>query len=145
MKENRIKGVIRSVDETVVDIAKREISLPVADRFAAIGKRLAEGIAQLASATRWIVENAEARPLEIAAGAVAYLKLSGYVMGGWMMARAALIAERQLDAGGDAGFYRAKIATARFYVEHILPQYSALADTVTGGAASVLALEESQF
>ncbi len=62
------------------------------------------------------------------------------------MARAALIAETQLSAGGgDAEFYRAKIATARFYAEHILPQASALASEVVNGAGSVLALTEAQF
>jgi hypothetical protein len=41
--------------------------------------------------------------------------------------------------------YRAKIATARFYAEHILPQAAALSSEVVNGAASVLALTEAQF
>ena len=61
------------------------------------------------------------------------------------MARAALIAERRLADGGDADFYRAKIATARFYSEHILPLTAALHSEVVRGAGSVLALEEAQF
>ena len=52
-----------------------------------------------------------------------YLKLWGIVAGGWQMARAALIAKARLDGGAeDFDFYRAKIGTARFYAEHILPQ-----------------------
>jgi hypothetical protein len=44
------------------------------------------------------------------------------------MARAALVAQHKLDAGeGDAGFYKAKIATARFFADHILSQASACA------------------
>jgi 3-(methylthio)propanoyl-CoA dehydrogenase len=42
-------------------------------------------------------------------------------------------------------FYRAKIATARFYAEHILPQSAALSAEVVNGASSVLALTEAQF
>jgi len=77
---------------------------------------------------------------------VPYLKLCGTVAGGWLMARAALVAESKLAAGeGDAEFYRAKIATARFYAEHILPQSAALSSEVVNGAGSVLALTEAQF
>ena len=61
------------------------------------------------------------------------------------MACAAMIANAKLADGGDADFYRAKIATARFYAEHILPQAAALASEVVSGAGSVLALTEAQF
>jgi butyryl-CoA dehydrogenase len=77
---------------------------------------------------------------------VPYLKLWGTVAGGWQMARAALVAKQQLDGGtGEYDFYRAKLGTARFYAEHILPQAHAYRVAVVGGAASVLALEEAQF
>ena len=49
------------------------------------------------------------------------------------------------DRDMNAGFHRAKIATARFYAEHILPQANGLASEVVNGAASVLALTEKQF
>ena len=45
----------------------------------------------------------------------------------------------------NADFYRAKIATARFYNEHILAQASGLASEVVNGAGSVMALTETQF
>ena len=73
-------------------------------------------------------------------------KLWGIVAGGWLMARAAEIAAAKLAAGaGDAAFCTTKIATARFYVEHILPQAPALAEEITGGAASVLAFDSAAF
>ena len=100
----------------------------------------------LAAATQWLVDTFSKDPNAIAAVSVPYLKLWGTVAGGWLMARAALIAETKLSAGGgDAEFYRAKIATARFYAEHILPQSAALASEVLNGAGSVLALTEAQF
>jgi hypothetical protein len=62
------------------------------------------------------------------------------------MGRAAEIAAaRFAESKGDMQFYKTKIATARFYVEHILPQAPALAEEITCGAASVLALEECRF
>jgi hypothetical protein len=60
------------------------------------------------------------------------------------MARAALASERQL-ASGDRGFLEAKIASARFYGEHVLVQAPGLRDTVVGGAGAVMALAEDQF
>ena len=75
-----------------------------------------------------------------------YLRLWGLVAGGWQMARAARIAAGRLtQAQGDANFHRAKIATARFYAESILPQASGLARSITGGSESVLALADEQF
>ena len=43
------------------------------------------------------------------------------------------------------GFYRAKLGTARFYAEHILPQAHGLKQEVVHGSTSTLALEEAQF
>ena len=107
---------------------------------------LAQAVDDLNRATQWLVDTFARDPNAVAAVSVPYLKLWGTVAGGWLMARAASIAETQLAAGaGDADFYRAKIATARFYNEHILPQASALASQVVSGAGSVLALGEAQF
>jgi len=68
------------------------------------------------------------------------------VLGGWQMARAALIARRKLDAeAGDAQFYEAKIASARFFADHILSQSAGLCIAIVEGSAGVLALSEEQF
>ena len=78
--------------------------------------------------------------------AVPFLRLMGVVAGGWQMARAAKATQSRLqEKTGDAEFYRAKISTARFYADHILPQALALALTVENGAESVLTLDENQF
>ena len=58
------------------------------------------------------------------------MMLTGYVCGGWQMARAALAAKARLTAGADEDFCRAKIATARFYAEQILPKATALLTAV---------------
>ena len=73
-----------------------------------------------------------------------FLKLMGIVAGGWQMARAALAAEKKLNAG-DKAFYAAKLATARFYADQVLVQASALRDTVTKGAAAVMAVPEDSM
>ena len=107
---------------------------------------LAQGVADLAAATDWLLETFPGNMKAASAGAVPFLKLFGTVAGGWQMARAALIAKNNLDGNtGDTDFYRAKIATARFYAEHVLPLAGAFRRQIVDGSKSVLALEEAQF
>ncbi len=107
---------------------------------------LAAGAKGVAECVDYIVATAGKDPNAAFAGAVPFLKLMGIVAGGWQMGRAALAAERQLAAqGGDRQFYEAKLATARFYADHVLAQAPGLAKTVTSGAAAVMALPEEQF
>ena len=114
--------------------------------FASIRSHLTTAVDALESATRWLVENYRENPNAVAAVAVPYLKLFGTVAGGWLMARAAAIAQTKLaDPHSDRDFLSGKIATARFYAEHVLPQARAYADTILAGSGSVLALEEAQF
>ena len=114
--------------------------------FALMHAAFAQAVDALEAATHWLVEHYRTEPGAAAAVAVPYLKLFGTVAGGWMMARAALIARQKLAApDADREFLEAKLATARFYLEHLLPQAGALARTVTQGAASVLALDVDAF
>ena len=112
----------------------------------AIGQRLAAAIDAFERATDWIVANHAANPGAVAAGSVCYLMLAGWTIGGWMMARAALAATAQLEAGeGDPAYLRGKRLTARFFADHLMPQATSLAETVMAGASSVLAADESVF
>jgi len=114
--------------------------------FAAIRSQLAAGSAALEAVVDFVVANTRSDPRAVFAGSVTYLKLAGIVLGGWQMARAALAAQRKLDAGdGDAAFYRAKIATARFFADHILSQAEGLRHAIVEGSAGVLALDVEQF
>ena len=61
------------------------------------------------------------------------------------MARAALVAEHGLAAGGDRAFFKAKIATARFYADHVLVQAPGLRNTVVDGATGVMAVPEDSM
>ncbi len=108
---------------------------------------LADGGAALARATEWISNANNSAPGQASAGAVPYLKLFGIVLGGWLMARAAMLAGEKLDlgAGSDAGFYRAKRATALFYAESVMAECVALERAATGGAEAVMALNVSDF
>src|SRR5262245_7739517 len=106
-----------------------------------IRKSLSDGIKAIEDCVDFIVGAKD--PRAQFAGAVPFLKLMGIVAGGWQMARAALAAQRKMSE--DKSFYEAKIATARFYADHVLVQAPALRNTVVNGAAGVMALSEEQF
>lgn len=107
---------------------------------------LAKGLASLDAATDWILAHRARDPRDAAAGAMPYLRLWGTVAGGWLMAKAALAAKAELAAGeGDPAFLRAKIITARFYGEHILPRASAHEAAATAGAGTLMAMANEAF
>jgi alkylation response protein AidB-like acyl-CoA dehydrogenase len=66
-----------------------------------------------------------------------YMMQTGYLLGGWHMARSALVALEKLGAGSDNPFYEAKIATAGFYAEQILPRCAGHAGAVAGAAGQL--------
>ncbi len=68
--------------------------------------------------------------------AVPYLKLCGYVIGGWLMAKSAAIAAQRLS-GPEREFYAAKLRTAAFYAAQVLPAAAGLARVVESGGPSV--------
>ena len=64
--------------------------------------------------------------------------MSGYVAGGWQMARAALISQQKLAAGTtDEEYYKNKIAVSQFYSDFILPRINEHAQIVKGKGQSV--------
>lgn len=113
---------------------------------AAIRAQLVRGADALDAVVDFVVATTKADPRAVFAGSVTYLKLAGIVLGGWQMARAALVAQAKLAAGdGDAAFCRAKIATARFFADHILSQAEGMRHAIVEGSAGVLGLEIEQF
>ena len=114
--------------------------------LSAIASAFKAALGAFEEATAWLLARYDSDPREAVAGAVPYLKLTGIVVGGWHMAHAARIARDLLSAGAEnTAFLHAKIATARFYAEHVLPEAAAARDEITTGAGSTLALEETSF
>ncbi|MGE5472426.1 MAG: acyl-CoA dehydrogenase C-terminal domain-containing protein [Bacteroidota bacterium] len=113
--------------------------------LAGIAAQLKGGIAALQKAADWILSSYESNPAAVHAGSVPFLKLTGIVTGGWLMAKSAAIATQQIAAGSTDDFYKAKLATASYFATHQLPFAAAYAAEVTGGADSVFALPENLF
>ncbi|PMS15268.1 acyl-CoA dehydrogenase [Trinickia dabaoshanensis] len=132
--------LLRDIDGTIEALkAQDEPSLR------SIATQLEAGRDALARVVEYVVAHAKRDPNAVFAGSVPYLELAGIVLGGWQMARAALIArERQAQ---DPAFFGAKIRTAQFFAEHVLPHAAAIETSIVTakGGEGWLALDGDQF
>ena len=114
--------------------------------LAILGAGLDDALAALETATEWLLERVHTSPDDAAAGCAAYLRMFGLTIGGHLLARGARAAAALLAAdGADRPFLAAKLATARFYAEQILPQAPALLGPVTAGRDAVFAIDADQL
>jgi len=117
--------------------------LAAAPKLTEAAAAFSAAIDALERAIRYVVENYATDIRGVSVGAVPLLKLFGIVAGGWQLLRSGLISQQRLAApkanGADAGFYEAKILTARFYSDHVLSQGPGLSHSIVHGAAGALA------
>ncbi len=105
---------------------------------------LESALKRLQDVTRLIVDRNQSDPNELGAAAVDYLRIFGLVALGYMWARSARLALDNAQ-GSEAEFYRAKLTTARFYFQRLLPAVAALVETVKAGSEVVMELDEAAF
>jgi alkylation response protein AidB-like acyl-CoA dehydrogenase len=130
--------LIGKIKQTEKDLA----STGSADAKAVL-KQLIPAREAFEASVSYILANAKTEVKAVYAGSFAYLRLCGLVLGAWQMARALLAAEGLRSS--DSSFYDAKIATARFFAENLLPQAQALATSIVESGHSTNALEVEQF
>ncbi len=115
------------------------------EELASIRAGLAEAVVVLAETTAWLLDHGRTDGRDALAGATPYLRLFSLVVGGWLMARQALAAHAGVVAAGEAGrrdadALAAKVVTARFFAEHLLPAVAGLAQPVTAGHQDLFAI-----
>jgi 3-(methylthio)propanoyl-CoA dehydrogenase len=138
------KGIVAQVRQ--IEAALEKATGAYASDLSAIRNQLAAGSRALEDVITYVASSYKSDIKGVFAGSVPYLKLAGMVLCGWQMARAALVSAEHLQKGvEDAEFYKAKIATARFYADHILSQATGVRNSIVDGSAGVLAMSESQF
>jgi acyl-CoA dehydrogenase len=111
----------------------------------AFGVAFEAGLQALEDATEWYLQRAAGDPNLGSAVGVDYLLLAGNVACAWLMGRAALAAQRHIDAGSDDPFHAHKIRTARFFAERILPRAEAQRRMVRAGSNSVMAIAADEL
>ena len=84
---------------------------------------------------------------EVGAAAVDYLRVAGHLVLSYFWARMAKVALERVAADGDGvePYYRAKLATARFYFAKLQPETAALMRSARAGAQTLMALEPELF
>jgi alkylation response protein AidB-like acyl-CoA dehydrogenase len=134
------KGIAAQIEKTEAELRANGS----ADALA-FAKRLTAARLAFLDVVDYIVAQSASNPNAVYAGSVPYLMLSGNLMAGWQMGRALLAAQARLAAGEDAEFMQAKIATSRFYADHLLSRVPGLRDGIVEGADSVTAMALEAF
>ena len=109
------RALIAEMKATALPLGKLYSGKPV--------ERFVNAVEAVEDATLWLLDRKADKDAaaDVLAGADAYLKLLGDVVGGWMLAKGALAAKARLDAGdGDAAWLNGKIALYEVYAANVL-------------------------
>jgi alkylation response protein AidB-like acyl-CoA dehydrogenase len=126
----------------------RAVDAPLANAgedFAVVRAALARGLDELVQCSTFILSGDKKDSELVGSVAFDYLMLIGTVIGGWQLARGALVALEQLASGGDKAFLEAQVVMAKFYAEHVLPRSTAYAASIRAGSGSTMALAAEHF
>jgi len=107
-------------------------------------KPLAQALGELQQATMWFMQNAIGKPDNAGAGATDYMHLMGLVALGYMWCQIAAAA-RALQATDTSGRMNAKLVTARFFMERMLPETALHLARIQTGCAATMELPADAF
>jgi alkylation response protein AidB-like acyl-CoA dehydrogenase len=137
--------------QTLFKVVGEEVAAAKADPATAdFAARLEKANGELQAATMWFLQNGMTNPNNVGAGAHSYMHLMGIVAVGLMWLRMAAAAAK-LKAAGEgasqfgAAFLDAKLTTARYYAERIMPDAGALRRKIESGAEALMALPPEMF
>ena len=117
-----------------------------AERHHAMAEKLAALNEQWQALTLQLADKAMKNADEVGAASVDYLMYSGYVILAYFWLRAADTAlAKQSELGDSDGFYQAKLDTAQFYFQRLLPRTLAHREAALAGAESLMGMPASSF
>ncbi len=119
--------VAQLVEEEGVDEKMSEFITPVA--------QLGE---QLTKFTTEIGFKGFQNPDEVGSAAVDYLRVAGHFVFGYLFARMAAVALREIANGNNDPFYQGKLQTARFYFAKLFPETATLMRTARSGSRALM-------
>jgi alkylation response protein AidB-like acyl-CoA dehydrogenase len=131
-----------AVDSFLARVATLDAQLEkMGDEVGDARNQLSRALAVLADTTHALMELGMNDPADALAGATPYLRMFSLVSAGWLMARQALAAHAVLEHTPDDDLAAAKLTTARFFCEQILPAVHGLTPAVTAGAEPLFAVD----
>ncbi|MGA7325746.1 MAG: acyl-CoA dehydrogenase C-terminal domain-containing protein [Rhodomicrobium sp.] len=115
--------------------------------LAALAAPLADAHNKLQQATGWLAQNGLANPDEAGGAATDYLRILALVSLGWMWLKIARAAQQKLASGanGTPAYYDAKLKTARFFMQKMLPEVGSRFQSLTAGSAVMMEMPADQF
>ena len=121
----------RSLLDEILDFGN---NLPDTEEFSTLAKNLLHSAATTRECAEWILAQHVDNMRSALAGSSPFLRLFSVTVGCYLLAKGALAARNRLENGdADTDFLGAKIITARFYAEQIVPQTIGLRDTIMAG------------
>ena len=130
-------------DATALRLFTAQIRAVACTPDAPYASELLEAVLRLENLSDWLQQQARLDPHAIGSACVEYLHLFGYVAYAYMWARMAQAAEQRHAT--DPSFHGAKLATARFYFDRLLPRVLSLEQSIRAGSASLFQLQPEQF
>ncbi len=126
---------------------KESLNIKVSDKLKSIQSSVLSSVNLLEDITEFIVNESKSDGDLAGNCAVDYLHMFGYVMYGWMWYKMAMAAEKSLtdNTKNDVLWFEAKIITATFYCDKILPRLLGLNQSIKAGSSVTRGLTAQQF
>ena len=102
-----------------------------------MGAQLSEALTEHVATTQGLLATLAEDRFSALGGSFDYMMQTGYLFGGWQLARSALVAAALSAAGDRVMFCDRKISTARFYMERLLPRARSHAGAIAASGASL--------
>ncbi|MFM9853016.1 MAG: acyl-CoA dehydrogenase C-terminal domain-containing protein [Sphingomonadaceae bacterium] len=129
--------------KTVADEAAAAKANPALADYATA---LEGALADMQASTMWLMANGMTDPDNAGAGSVAYMHMTGIVALGLMWLRMAVAAQAALSEDAhDKAFMEAKLMTARFFAQRIMPDTAAFRRKLEAGAEAIMAMPAEAF
>ncbi len=133
------------IHEQLDRIVARAKELNGHDQFSAFAANLEQAAETARRATDWLLAYRAKNLNHALAGSTPYLRMLGTVVCGGLVAKAALAAAELADGDLPDGYAEARMVSAKFFGEQILPSVLGLEHAVTAGADDLFALSPHQL
>jgi len=134
-----INELFDEIDATATAVENR------GEAIEALASQVASANAIVRATTTKLLDRLAGHPADAFAGATPFLTMIGQLLGGWSMLRQAVAAQDRIDAGDDDARLHAKLITASFYGEQLLPLAASLEPAVLASSDQLMALTPEQF
>jgi len=138
-KGEQLTQLLSEIEQTSVDLKQYP-------QLTQLAVSLENAVKTGQEARSWLLDNAQTDKSAAGSVSVNFMMMFGYICGAWMMAKSAIKSQQKIDSGeGESEFFKAKLVTAQFYFDHLLPRIQTNMAIIQAGSDSIMSLPEDQF